>query len=69
MHWTSQQVTILVHLTYRLNPTHNVAKPHTKFTKESHFYISDDREHDTLFVQHCMLMHWKHMIENGFMPK
>ena len=69
MHWTSHQVTILVHLTYRVNPAYDVTKPHTKFKKESHFYISDDREHDTLFVQHCLLLHWGHMIANGFTPK
>lgn len=69
MHWTSHQVTILVHLTYRLNPSFDPTNPHSKYLKESHFYISDDREHDTLFVQHCMLLHWKHLIDGGFKPR
>lgn len=69
MHWTSHQVTILVHLTYRLNPAFDPLKPHTKFLKESHFYISDDREHDTLFVQHCLLLHWQHLANSGVTPK
>ncbi len=29
-----------------------------KVIKESHFYVNDDKEHDTLFVQHCLLLHW-----------
>jgi hypothetical protein len=29
-----------------------------KIIKEKHFYILDDKEHDTLFVQHCFMMHW-----------
>jgi hypothetical protein len=62
MYWTSHQVTILVHLTYRLNPEYDPAKPHTKFKKESHFYISDDRDHDTLFIQHFLLLHWNRVI-------
>jgi hypothetical protein len=57
MHWTTHQVTILVHLTYMLNPAYDLMKPHTKFLKESHFYIFDDCEHDTLFVQHFLLLH------------
>ena len=69
MHWTSRQVTILVHLTYRINLAYDLTKPYTKFKKESHFCISDDWEHDTLFFQHYLLLHWDHMIANGFTPK
>jgi hypothetical protein len=55
MHWTSQQVMILVHLTYRLNPTHDLAKPHTRFTKESHFYIFVSMTH-SLFSIACFFI-------------
>ena len=29
--------------------------------KEYHFYISDDRTHDTCFVQHCFGMLYKEL--------
>jgi hypothetical protein len=57
MHWFSHHVTILVHLTYRLNPFLDFEVRGSKWIKESHFYISDDKKHDTLFVQHCLLLH------------
>jgi hypothetical protein len=69
MYWTSHQVTILVHLNYRLNLAYDPLRPHTIFLKESHFYISDHRDHDTFFVQHCLLLHWQHLTENGVTPK
>ena len=50
MHWWSNQVTILVHITYLRNSTGIVEK-------KLHFYISDDKMHDTLFVQHCFILH------------
>ena len=50
MHWWSTQVTILVHITYVRNAAGGVQKT-------LHFYISDDRKHDTLFVQHCFMLH------------
>lgn len=52
MHWWSTQVTILVHITYVRNAAGGVQKT-------LHFYISDDRQHDTLFVQHCFMLHDK----------
>ena len=50
MHWWSTQVTILVHITYVRNLTGSIEKT-------LHFYISDDKQHDTLFVQHCFMLH------------
>ncbi|GAQ92554.1 hypothetical protein KFL_010490010 [Klebsormidium nitens] len=44
MHWYSDQVTILVH--------HD---EHRDIVKELHFYISDDKDHGTVFVQHCLV--------------
>ena len=59
MHWYSLQVTILVHITYVRDESENVLK-------FIHFYISDDKEHDTLFVQHCLQLHNTWLQEQGF---
>ena len=69
MHWFSHQVTILMHLTYKRNLFLDLDVPSSEWIKDSNFYISDDKEHDTLFVQHCILLHWKWLIEEGFKPK
>jgi hypothetical protein len=47
-------------------------KPNEKgktIIKESHFYINDDKEHDSLFVHHCLIMHWRWLIDQGVKPK
>ena len=59
MHWYSSQVTILVHITY-------VRDKAEKVLKFIHFYISDDKNHDTLFVQHCLQLHSGWLQEKGF---
>lgn len=66
-YFTSFTCTILVHITYRV--VVNRSTKVQKIVKESHFYISDDKEHDTLFVQHCMLKHWKWLDQHGINPK
>ena len=33
--------------------------------KEYHFYVNDDREHDTLFVQHCFGLIYDSFKKNG----
>ena len=43
MYWCSTQITILVHITYRKNDSGDVVK-------DLHFYISDDKKYDSLFV-------------------
>ena len=58
MHWWSVQVTILVHITYLRNGAGDVEK-------QLHFYISDDKHHDTLFVQHCFMLHDKWLNKQG----
>lgn len=50
MHWWSTQVTILVYITYVRKETGDVEKT-------LHFYITDNKKHDTLFVQHCFMLH------------
>ena len=61
MHWYLDQVTIFVHITYV-----RVALVVNKFY---HFYISDNKNHDTLFVQHCFMLHYQWLEEIGVSPK
>ena len=44
MHWCSVQVTFFVHITY--------FRVLGDVKKVIHFFISGDKKHDTLFVQH-----------------
>ena len=59
MHWFNFQVTILVQITY-------VRTLSDKVEKFIHFWISDDKLHDTLFVQHCLCLHSKWLKDQGF---
>ena len=54
MHWCSVQVTIFVHITY--------FRVSGDIKKVIHFFISDDKKHDTLFVQHCFKLHWQWLL-------
>jgi hypothetical protein len=65
MHWHNDQVTILVHITYRLNLAWTLENEEPLLNKEVHYYISDDRTHDSLYVQHCFLLNWKHVQGEG----
>jgi hypothetical protein len=65
-YYRSVQVTILVHITYRVVIDEDTTEP--TVLKESHFYVSDDRRHDSFFVQHCLLVHWRWLQEKGFTP-
>ena len=57
MHWYSHQVTIFVHITYVC-----VVEAVQKYY---HFYISDDKTHDTLFVHHCFMLHYEWLQKLG----
>ena len=50
MYYFSTSVTILVHIT--------MWKEGDEIMKQTHYYISDDKTHDSAFVQHCLLLHW-----------
>ena len=68
-HWYNFQLTILVHITYSVNPSFNVLDPKSKRLKTDYFYyISDDKIHDSLFVQHCLNIHWKSLHDAGKTP-
>ena len=54
MYYMSEYVSLLVHITLQKisdGEGELVTKKHT------HYYISDDKKHDSLFVQHCLLLH------------
>ena len=55
-----EQVSIMVHITYRHGPDSNEEK--RVILKESHFYISDDRTHDIHYLQHCFQLFDDHVI-------
>ena len=49
LYYFSTSVTILVHIT--------MSKEGGQSMKQTHFYISDDKSHDSAFVQHCLMLH------------
>lgn len=69
MYYHSYQVTIMVHITYRRNPDFVEDGDFPKLIKAAHFWISDDREHDTLFVQFCFIQHWEWLQSQGVTPR
>jgi len=69
LNWFSFQIMILVHITYWLNPTYDPIKPRTKILKEVHYYVSYEKEHDTLFVQNVFQLNWGFLQERGCFPK
>jgi hypothetical protein len=69
MHWHNDQITILVHITYRLNPDWHAENDEPLLLKEFHYYVSDDKTHDSLFVQHCFMLNWDDVKSQGFMPE
>jgi hypothetical protein len=58
----------MVHITYRVNSAQAIASGEDKIVKEAHFWISDDKDHDTLYVQHCFSKHWAWLVERGIRP-
>ena len=57
MHWFSYHVTIFVHLTCRHNPKVDQIGDESKILIEHYLCVSNDRRHDSYFVQHCLLLH------------
>jgi hypothetical protein len=37
--------------------------------KYSQYYISDDKEHDTFFVQNCLMLYWQWFSSTAVQPK
>ena len=67
-YYHSDQVSIFVHVLYRhaqsnVDDIENTDNRHV--IKEYHFYISDDRTHDTHFVQHCFGVFYESLKAHG----
>ena len=67
-YYHSFQVTIMVHITFRINPEYARDNTQPRIIKEQHYWISDDPEHDTLYVQHCFGLHWRWLRAKGLCP-
>lgn len=68
MYYHSDQVTILVQVTYSLDAGADIVDGGVQMIRETHYYISDDRMHDTDFAQHCLMLHWRWMHSKGLSP-
>jgi len=69
MHWHTYQILILVHICFHHNPTPDSCDENSQILIEYHFYIFDDRKHDSKFVQHYFKLHWQYMVDNGHTPQ
>jgi hypothetical protein len=52
-----------VHIMYCHNPTPNPTYPKSRILKEVHYYISNEKKHDTLYVQHAFKLNWEFLRE------
>ena len=63
------QVTIFVHIVYRhvVEEVDGVSSTpdHRVVIKETHFYISDDTQHDTHFVQYCFHKFFESLVQRA----
>lgn len=57
MYFFSSSITILVHISMQREASQDGEEGLIK--KTTHYYLSDDKQHDSLFVQHCLMLHWK----------
>ncbi len=63
-HWSNFQVTILVHLIFRIQ-MHWDGNLDSRIVTEYHFYISDDKQLDNMFTQHCFNLHREFLQTQG----
>jgi hypothetical protein len=61
IHWHSYQVTILVHITWLRNLNFGLHDETSNVIMKYHFYTSNDKSHDSYFVQHSLLLHCQKM--------
>jgi len=66
MYWFSSSISILVHISMQREPSED---GEGSIKKTTHYYLSDDKQHDSLFVQHCLMLHWKWLESVGDVPK
>ena len=62
-YYHSKKVGIKVHITYRHGP--NSTKENKVILKESHFYISDSKNHDFYYLQHYFYLFYEWLIDGG----
>ena len=62
-YYTSQQVSIFVHITFMHSPTST--EDDRKILREYHFYISDDRSHSIEFVHGCFQLFYGDLANRG----
>jgi hypothetical protein len=48
------------------NPNPNPKDDSTRSIRTYYFYISNDKLHDSYFVQHCLILHWDSVVKAGF---
>jgi len=48
----------MVHIIFRVDPTIGQQNDDKKIMKKTHIYVSDDKKHNILLMQHCILVHW-----------
>ncbi len=66
MHQYNFQISIPVHITYKVDLHFNQTNPQSsKILKEVHYYINDDKTHDSQFVQHAFALHWSCLKSKG----
>lgn len=68
MHFRKTQVTILVHITFRLNPLWTCENDERLIIKDVHYCVSDEPNHDTLLVQHAFMLNWDYLKSKGVSP-
>jgi hypothetical protein len=62
--WYNVQVTILVRICYHWNPNYDPNEEQSPMLLiDYQYYFLDDPKHDNLFVQHCMALHYKKLID------
>jgi hypothetical protein len=69
MHWHNYQCTILVHISWMRNPNPDLDDGNSNTIMRYYFYISNDKTHDSYFVQHYLLLYWEDTMNHGFRPK
>ncbi len=63
-------ITILMHITYKVNVEYDATNHQSsRVLKEVHYYMSDDKTHNSLFVQHIFTLHWGYMKSKRCFPK
>jgi hypothetical protein len=68
MYFFSESLTILVNITLHMGLP-STSGEEGDIIKYSQYYISDDKEHDTFFVQNCLMLYWQWFSSTAVQPK